>query len=181
MEYPKYAKVNGKKYPINTSYKVALRCFDVINDNDISDTERSLAVIYLLYGFVPDSDLEKFLDIAIRYLGCGETQEEQRHRNRDMDFQQDWGYIVASFASDYHIDLSQSDMHFYQFVELIQGLTEHSVLSRVREIRNYDLSTIKDAKTRSKMAQAKDDLKLKEELSEEEKDALDEFESLFQK
>lgn len=179
MSYPIYAKVNGEKYPLNTSYKAALRCFDIVNDDEISDMERALAIIYILFGFIPDDEYDKFLDVAIRYLGCGSSQEEQRKRNRDMDFKQDWGYIEASFASDYHIDLSQTDMHFYKFIDLIQGLTDSSVLSRVREIRNYDLSDIKDAKTKRKIAKAQDDLRLKEAISREEQEAIDEFEALF--
>lgn len=179
MNYPKYAKVNEKKYPINTSYKVALKCFDVANDGKISDKERALAVIYLLFGFIPDDDYDKFLSVAIRYLGCGETQQDQHQRKHDMDFKQDWGYIIASFASDYKIDLCTEDMHFYRFIDLIQGLTENSVLSRVRDIRNYDLSTIKDPKTRSRIAQAKEELKLREDVSERQQELLDEFEALF--
>ena len=180
MEYPKQALIDGCKYPINTSYKIALNCFDIVNDDGISDAERTMAIIYLLFGFIPHDNIDKFLDIAIKYLGCGETQEEHHSRKRDMDFGQDWKFIVASFASDYHIDLSQTDMHFYHFMELIQGLTEHCALSRVREIRNYDLNDIKDAKTRAKIMESKESLKLKETITEDEKELLDEFESLCQ-
>ena len=51
MKYPKYAKVNGKKYPINTSFRVALKCFEIINDSSISDLERTYAIVYKLFGF----------------------------------------------------------------------------------------------------------------------------------
>lgn len=180
MAYPRYVKINGVKYPINTSYKTAMQCFDVIDDESICDTERSLAVIYLLFGFIPDNDLDKFLEMAVKYLGCGEPQENHQARNRDMDLRQDWKYILASFAADYHIDLNKEDIHFFQFMDLIQGLTEKSVLSRVREIRNYDLNEIKDPKTRAKMAEAKQNLELKGTVNREEQELLDEFESLFQ-
>ena len=51
MIFPEYAEINGKKYKINTSYKVALKCLDVINDSDITDLERALAVVFLLFWF----------------------------------------------------------------------------------------------------------------------------------
>ena len=54
MKYPKYAKVNGKKYPINTSFRVALKCFEIINDSSISDLERTYAIVYKLFGFIPE-------------------------------------------------------------------------------------------------------------------------------
>lgn len=77
MKYPKFAKVAGKKYPINTSFVTALKCFDIVNDDTISDTERSLAVIYKLFGFIPEDNFEEFLNVAIKYLQCGETKENQ--------------------------------------------------------------------------------------------------------
>lgn len=180
MAYPRYVRIDGVKYPIDTSYKTAMKCFDVIDDETICDTERSLALVYLLYGFIPDADLDKFLEMAVKYLGCGESQEDHHTRNKDMDLRQDWKYILASFAADYHIDLNKEDMHFFQFMDLIQGLTEKSVLSRVREIRNYDLNEIKDSRTRAKMAEAKQMFQLKETVSKEDQKMLDEFESLFQ-
>lgn len=157
----------------------ALKCFDIVNDDTISDTERSLAVIYKLFGFIPEDNFEEFLNVAIKYLQCGETKENQEIKKKDMDFNSDFGYIVASFQSDYSIDLTDSDMHFYKFVDLIQGLTEKSVLSRVRSIRNYNLNEIKDPKFRAEMAEAQENLKLPERISREDQEALDEFESLF--
>lgn len=179
MKYPKYAKVNGKKYPINTSFTVALRCFEVIEDETISDTERTLAIIYLLFGFIPDNHLEDFLSIAKQYLQCNETYEQQSLKKKDMDFNYDMKYIISSFMSDYHIDLTKTDMHFYQFINLIQGLTEKCSLSRVRNIRNYNLNDINDSKFRKQIAEAQEQFALPEKLTKEEQEVLDEFENLF--
>ena len=82
-------------------------------------------------------------------------------KKKDMDFIQDQKYINSSFMSDYHIDLSKTDLHFWQYIELIQGLTEDSSLNRVRNIRNYDLSEIKDEKTKNKIMEAQKELALK--------------------
>lgn len=179
MRYPEYAEVGGVKYKINTDYRVALRCFEVIEDDGIGDEERALAVIYLLFGEVPLSYTEDFLRIAGDYLRCGEPDTQQQ-AERDMDFNTDEKYIVASFMSDYQIDLSAVDMHFWQYIRLIQGLTENSVLSRVREIRNYDLEELKDPKTRAKMVSAKEAVALPQKFSKAEKEAIEEFERLFE-
>ena len=180
MIYPEYAEVNGKRYKINTDYRVALRCFEVIEDESICDEERALAVIYLLFGEVPTSNIEDFLRIAGNYLRCGEKEETQAPSEKDMDFIADEKYIVASFMSDYQIDLSRANMHFWQYIQLIQGFTERSVMSRVREIRNYDLEELKDPKTRAKMAKAKEAVALPEKFSRAEQEAIDEFEKLFE-
>lgn len=180
MKYPQCVKVGNQKYPINTDYKVSLKCLNIINDNTISDTERTLAVIYTLFGFIPkDEEISEFIRLSEMYLGCGETQVEHLERKKDMDFDYDFKYMVASFMSDYRINLVDEDMHWYQFVNLLQGLTEESILSRIRELRNYDLSEIKDQKQRSKIIEAQKSVELPEEITEEEQSAVDEFEALF--
>ena len=180
MIYPEYAEVAGKRYKINTDFRVALRCFEVIEDASICDEERALAVIYMLFGEIPTDHLEDFLRIAGNYLRCGEKEEIQEPNNRDIDFTADEKYIAASFMSDYQIDLSRADMHFWQYIHLIQGFTDRSVMSRVREIRNYDLDELKDPKTRAKMVKAKEAVALPEKFSRSEQEAIDEFEKLFE-
>lgn len=163
--YPEYAEINGKEYKIDTSYKTALRCFEVVEDKTITDIERAWAVCYLLFDFIPKENLDLFLEKAMLFLQCGETLEEQTSKKKDMDFIQDQKYINSSFMSDYHIDLSKTELHFWQYVELIQGLTENSSLNRVRNIRNYDLSEIKDEKTKNKIMEAQKELALKNKSS----------------
>lgn len=179
MNYPEYAEVAGEKYKINTDYRVALRCFEVIDDASICDEERALAVIYLLFGDVPTNHLDDFLRIAGTYLRCGE-KENNDTAERDMDFKADEKYIIASFMSDYQIDLARTDMHFWQYIQLIQGFTERSVMSRVREIRNYDMEELKDPKSKARMAKAKEAVALPEKFTRAEQEAIAEFEKLFE-
>lgn len=178
MKYPLFAKVKGEKYPINTDYRIALKCLDIINDDSIGDTERTYAVVYKLFGFIPDDqDMAEFVNKVEKYIGCGTSQQEHKERKKDMDFEYDWKYLVASFMSDYQINLNESNMHWYQFIDLIQGLTDKTIMSRVRELRNYDLSEVKDSSQRSKILKAQENIALP--LSKEEQEALDEFEALF--
>ena len=95
----------------------------------------------------------------------------------NMSFEQDWGYIQASFFSDYNIDLSNTKMHWWQFYDLMCGLTEKCVLNRVRFVRDFDISQIKDSKEKEKWIKQKEMLALKREKTLEEK-RLDE---LFEK
>ena len=180
MKYPEYAEVKGERYKINTDYRVALRCFDVIDDNSISDEERAFAVIYLLFGDVPLKYADDFLRIAGNYLRCGEPDTAPASTERDIDFSFDEKYIIASFMSDYKIDLPSTDMHFWQYIQLIQGFTDKAVMSRVREIRNYDLNELKDPKARANMVKAKEAVALPKKFSKDEQSAIDEFEKLFE-
>ena len=50
MNNPQYVKIKDKRYKINSDFRVALKCDKVAKDSKIDDTERALAIIYLLFG-----------------------------------------------------------------------------------------------------------------------------------
>lgn len=165
--YPNFAQVKNKKYKINTDFRIALECEKVARSN-VSDEERALAIIYLLYGdegLENSSDWNNLLPIALKYLSCGkEKQEDTEEQEVDMDFEQDWEYIRTSFFYDYKAKLEQGTyMHWWEFYNLLCGLSEKCILNRVRYIRNFDLEQIKDSKEREKWAKQKEQLALKKE------------------
>ena len=174
--YPKYAEINGTKYPINYGYKYALKCFELIDNDEIFSIERILAIIYILFGFIPDKDINLFFEKCVKFLQCNNI-EKQDNGKKDMDFNQDRALIVASFRSDYQIDLSTENIHWWNFVELIQGLTQDCSLSKVRELRNLDTSEIKSAKEKRRLEEAKKAVKLKatKKISSEKKKKIEKF------
>ena len=92
MDYPKYVKVNDKKYAINTDFRVAIECNRIAEDTSIGDFERVLAIIYTLFGdegINAQDDYEKLLELAVKYLGCGKKAENDNTEEPDMDFEQD--------------------------------------------------------------------------------------------
>ncbi len=183
MLYPEYAEVNGQRYKLNTDVETAKECFRISDDPSISDYERPLAIIYKLFGFVPTENLDLFLAKAVKFLQCGKeavNEADADEEPKDMDINYDEGFIAASFMSDYKIDLNTANLHYWQFMDLLQGLSEECILSRVRKIRSYDLSEISDARERTKMARVKDALKLPETITAEEQKAIDDFERLFE-
>ena len=169
MSNPEYAKIGEKLYKINTDFKVALRCEEVSQDDTIDDTERALAIIYLLYGengLENPKDYEELLKKGAIFLNCGKEPTRDREEP-DMDFEQDKAYIKASFYTDYNIpDIYSENMHWYEFVTLMNGLKEDCVLNRVREIRNYDTSGIKDNKILTQIMKQKQAVALKKKEPE---------------
>ena len=167
--YPEYVKVRDKKYKINTSYKTAIKCNAIAEDNNINDIERALAIIYKLFGEEALDDVEnreELLKKAVKYLSCGVENVETSNEPKDMDFIQDMPYIKASFMSDYHIDLNKTDMHWWEFYELMNGLSNSDmgnccVLNRVRNLRTFNLAEIKDPREREKIRKAKKSVELK--------------------
>ena len=181
--YPQFAKTKNKTYKINTDFRVALKC-DEISRSNISEEERALALIYLLYGdegLNNSEDWNELLSIALKYLNCGvELKQDNKKEEANMDFKQDWSYIQASFFSDYKVDLSEVKMHWWLFYDLLCGLTEQCILNRVRFVRDYDISQIKDGKEKEKWIKQKRQVSLKkqEKVKTAEERRLDE---LFEK
>lgn len=159
MNYPEYVEVNGKKYKLNTDFRVAIDCEEIARNTTIDDEERVFAIIYKLYGEKGLKDLDnhnKLLELAKIYLGCGKEYQETNEKP-DMDFKQDYGLIWASFISDYNgMDIDKENLHWWRFNEMVNGLScselgNCCLLNKVRNIRNKKLSEIKDSKERQQV------------------------------
>lgn len=188
MNYPEYVKVEDKKYKINTNFRVAIECQDIATDESIGDYERALAIIYKLFGedgINTPQHYEKLLELAVKYLSCGKEVKSEINEEPDMDFMQDMDYIEASFMSDYNIDLTNIEMHWWKFFNLINGLSNSEmgnccVLNRIRNLRNCDTSKIKDLKELEKIKKMQEEVALKKRkmnnnLTDENKNNIDNF------
>ena len=177
---PEYAKVGEKLYKIDTDFKVALECQKVAQQ-DVRDEERALAIIYLLFGdegLNNPQDYKELLKKALYFLSCGK-EVQQDNSEPDMDFEQDKSYIKASFYTDYGIpNIYETKMHWWEFVDLMNGLKEDCVLNRIREIRTYDTSHIKDTKTLELIYKQKEAVALKKKqpkLTKEQEESVEYF------
>lgn len=188
MDYPKYVKIGEKKYKINTDFRVAIECQEIALDDSIGDFERALAIIYKLFGddgLDDSNNYEKLLELAQKYLSCGKKIDSKTNEEPDMDFVQDMDYIEASFMSDYNIDLQNTEMHWWKFYNLINGLSNSEmgnccVLNRIRNLRTFDTKDIKDQKELAKINEAKKQVALKKRtvkknLTVEQKRNIDNF------
>lgn len=188
MDYPKYVKIGEKKYKINTDFRVAIECQEIALDDSIGDFERALAIIYKLFGddgLDDSNNYEKLLELAQKYLSCGKEVDNKTNEEPDMDFIQDMPYIKASFRSDYNINLDDEEMHWWEFYNLMNGLSNSEmgnccVLNRIRNLRTFDTKDIKDQKELAKINEAKKQVALKKrevkkELTYEQKRNIDNF------
>lgn len=186
--YPEYVKAKNNKYKINTDFRVAIECEGIATDESINDYERALAIIYKLFGddgINNQEDWVELLELGTIYLSCGKEVDKKSNDDPDMDFIQDYDFIEASFMSDYNIDLANTKMHWWKFFNLINGLSNSEmgnccVLNRIRNLRNYDTSKIKDLKELEKIKKMQKEVALKKRkmnnnLTNENKNNIDNF------
>ena len=168
MNYPENAKIDNELYPINTDFKVAIRCLKVIDDESISDLERGMAIVFLLFGEkgLKSNKKEQLLKKAEYFLQCGKEVKETNEKP-DMDFVEDYPYIKASFRSDYNgMNIDKEHIHWWEFNELMNGLSNSEmgnccILNRIRNLRTFDLKDINDPKERQKIRKAQEEVALK--------------------
>lgn len=189
MENPNYVKIKDKKYKINSDFRIAIECDKIAKDSKIDDTERALAIIYLLFG---DDGLNSYEDwselirLGQKYLLLGKENKSFKTENikPDFDFEKDKAYIRTSFIQDYGYNPYEKEyIHWWDFWNDLNGLSNSEfgnccILNRVRNLRNLDLSTIKDAKERKKLKEAKEMVALdsrKYEPNEKEKESAKQF------
>jgi len=164
----KKIQIEDTIYEARTDFRTAIRCNEIAQDKTIGDFERVLGIICTMFGTEAidnPNHYEKLLKWALNWLSCGK-EIEHSNEQPDMDYVEDMDYIEASFMSDYGIDLTETDMDWHKFNNLMNGLSNSElgnccVLNRIRNLRNFDLSEIKDSKERQKIAKAKESVALK--------------------
>lgn len=191
--YPEYIEINGKQYKINTDFRTAIECNRIAEDETIGNLERSLAIIETLFGDEAIDDGKEnpglygqFLELGRQYLLCGKEYDTEANEKPDMDFIEDYSYITTSFLSDYHIDLDNTEMHWWKFMDLINGLSNSEmgnccVLNRIRNLRNFDTKEIKDPKEKQRIEKAKQQVALKKNKKKPTKEQQDRAKELLEK
>lgn len=176
--YPTQMEANGHIYNINTDYRIALACFKALNDTEITNLERFYAVETLLLGEDVFEQDEPILKQKIElYLRCGKennTSEEER----DFDYLQDEVEIRTSIRQCYNnLDISKLDyLHWYEYNELISGLTSESLINKIRDLRTFDVSEISNERKKQKIIEAQQKIAIKENhVKTEEEKEIDEF------
>ena len=165
----KKIQIEDTIYEAKTDFKTAIRCNEIATDNTIGDFERVLGIICTMFGtnaIDNPNHYEKLLKWALNYLSCGKEIEDT-HEQPDMDYVEDYDYIWTSMYSDYNgLDIDKEEIDWHRFNKLMDGLSNSElgnccVLNRIRNLRNLDLSEIKDNKERQRLAKAKEQVALK--------------------
>ena len=174
MNNPEYVRTkNGKNYKINTDFRVALKCNEMSMDTSIGDLERTLAIVYLLFGdegIDPKNrdDLGELVDLGYRYLTL-DKEPTNRDEEPDMDFIKDKPYIRSSFIQDYKYNPYEMEyLHWWDFYNDLNNLSNSEfgnccVLNRIRKARKYDPSKIEDRKERENFIKFQESISLNKE------------------
>ena len=148
-----------KGYHINTDFKCGIKISLALDDWQLGDEERVLTALSLLYGEGIPDDMNIALDGLRWFLTCGKEANKASYSDIDdvdnakesvnvkgddisFDFEVDASNIYAAFLKNYNIDLTKTDMHWFQFIALFSNLKNTS-LNDMMYYRTLDLSHYK--------------------------------------
>lgn len=168
---PDHVDVKGKSYAIYTDFRCGIRHEQMIlynKETTVGDILRNW------FPVIPD-DLEAALDAASLFYHCGDIEQEddtgsrQRKKNKRLyDFDMDADTIAASFLQCYNICLRTSQLHWWEFCELLNGLPAKCAFSDRVQIRNMDTKNMK-SKDRKQIQQLQRRWKLPETIMQPQK------------
>ncbi len=163
---------DGNSYPINPDFRVVLGCLERLGDPDKKDLEKAF---YLAHHFFLQKTLPDMGDLFSRFVSGGKTEHSGGGDEQPlMDFAQDGGVIYASFRQQYSINLLKDSLHWYEFQELLAGLSPETPLGKRIHLRGLDISTIPE-KDRGKWQIMKEQVAVVPKMSTEEKELHDEL------
>ena len=179
-------KIGDKIYTPNLDFRNIIECDKIARDTTIGDYERVLALLYKFYGEdginIPEH-YEKLLKWAVNYISMG---SEKNNKEPDFDLEQDKKYIASSFKYDYNYNPYEKEyLSWEDFYNDLSNLSDNElgnccVLSRVRNLRNFDTSKIKDSKERNQIEEAKKRVALKKEEKTYTEEEIKNMEAFFQ-
>ena len=115
---------HGREYKMRTDFKVWLKVEGLASDNDIASDMKFSAELKLIFPVTPPAD-ERLIQFIGWFLRCGEEPKEIRAGGiRAYSSEHDEGYIFAAFMQQYHIDLSETDMHWWKYQALFRSLRD---------------------------------------------------------
>lgn len=178
--FPNAIEINGNKYEIKTDFHEWIK-FDVLI-HSISSNNFIVAVHDLLFNQIPiDIVIQNYQSVfkdIISFYTLGQSdnaqyqtkskeEETKSNKKRLYDFNQDSVYIYSAFRECYNIDLSESNMHWWKFKALFDGLNENTKIMQIISIRATDTAKIKSKSEKNRILKLQKMYKIEEEKSPE--------------
>lgn len=144
---PEACMAEGRAFSVYSDFRRILRILRLLNDPEVLDADKH--TLFLKLFFKDEIPPEPYKAFAW-FVNCG---EEREGGEKDFDFEQDAREIYAGFMQIYGIDLMETEMHWWKFSMLLDGLFggETALGSKV-QLRHMDDSK---AKRKTDLSRAK--------------------------
>lgn len=141
---------------VDTKIDLMLEALEI----ECSDSKKIEIIEYVLYNVINQPENEQ--DIEYDLLGNPMIRPIEI-KEKTLDFEQDSSLIYSAFRQTYGINLYEEfgKMHWYEFIALLEGLPEDTLLYQVRSIRQWEPQKGDSKEYKRKMRKLKEQYKLK--------------------
>ena len=172
---PTKVEIGGMEFEINSGFRTSILFTQLLEDSDVPDNFKIVQSLELYYGDCARNikNIQEAYEKIMWFYTLGKTSKKSESNSgekvtKDYDFEYDAELIYAAFMQNYHIDLSESNMHWWKFITLLNCI-EGTLFGKVREIRNIDTSKLKGDQAREiKELKKKVAVKTQEDVKAEE-------------
>lgn len=179
-EPPCFIEVCGKKYGINTDFRIWMRFEELLFSENPAEAVADAIVLCMRPEPAFKNELPPSLRETVKAL-CDfyfcRTQNETAQKSssgrtkRIYSFSHDSELIYAAFLQQYGIDLTCCNMHWWKFRALFSALSGEAKICSVMRIRSQNLADVPAGPARSRLARLKAAYALPDFKSDEEKEA----------
>lgn len=134
---PVAIEIEGKEYKINADYRTCLRTIMAFENSELTFIEKQMILLENMYIDKPDN-VEVALEKGMQFLNCGNSIEENSGEGsaRLYAFEKDAKFIFAAFQQTHGIDLTTTNMHWWQFYALFMDLGKDTTFSTIIGLRH---------------------------------------------
>lgn len=177
---PECIECNEERICIRTDFRTWLKFTEVMSERSLT-AEKLAEILKLIFIDKLPPTLEMTLEKLMEFYAGGDRKKSSSSnacKKTLYDFEHDANAIYTSFKQAYGIDLTDADMHWWQFRALFSALGEETEMSRIMHYRAINLKDIKDKKQKAFYGKMKKLHALPDRRSQEERER-DLAEALF--
>lgn len=174
---PVSVEISGKEYKIRSDYRAAIDVQIAQADFDISDRERALVTLYILFEDfeqIPRDDLQEALDKAMWFLACGRKNraKQKKKQPRLVDWEQDFDLIITAVNKQAGFDIRGVEyLHWWTFMSYYVEIDSKCLFAQVVQMRDKLARHAKLEKADKKFLESNRDLiEFEKKYSEKEKE-----------
>jgi len=152
---PTSITVGGKEFEINTDFRICILMEECIEDDELSDPEKMMNILIMFLGErIQDlkgaDDMKEAFEQIMHFYRSAATDTQDNQDNDQVEEKvysnsYDAEYIFSAFLQAYHIDLTETSLHWWKYKALLQSLPEETMFAKIVGYRS-----VKDMKGMSK-------------------------------
>lgn len=156
-DLPRSIKVKDKEYPIKTDFRTWIKFESMLQDDDIPDQFKTFFQVKLLGNEeLLNEDPESVQSALFSFYRMDQPIRKSRRTSTDIAYRYDvdMPWIYAAFMEQYHINLWDADLHWWEFKSMFDSLSGETMFGKIMSYRTADLSKMSES-MRKEMAELK--------------------------